>query len=172
MSVTLNDGTVCPSWDEVELELFTKEEIEKSKKRLDDTINNGCCVYMHIAPNGKRYVGITTAYRPKWRFCNGSGYNGNKYFHSDIEKYGWENIMHIICATDLDIPEACNLEMQLIREFDTTNPEKGYNLSPGGDYYKYCRQLIPEQEEMNSILCNAMTVLSDAIRELGNLIQK
>lgn len=131
---------------------------------------------MHIVPNGKRYIGLTSKYYPEHRFCNGSGYIANDMFHADIEKYGWDNIEHIICAEGLEIPEACCLEMQLIREFDTTNPEKGYNRSPGGDYYKYCKTLIPEQEEMNNILRDAITKIqklyAESISKLCELIQK
>lgn len=138
-------------------------------------MSEGMTVYMHIVPNGKRYVGITASYYPEHRFSNGSGYIGNERFYADIQKYGWDNIQHIICAEGLDIPEACDLEVQLIREFDTTNPENGYNKSKGGDYYKYCKTLIPEQEEMNSILREAMKgiekLYTESIHKLCDLIQ-
>ena len=34
MGVKMKDGTVCPTWDEVEKNLFTPEEIAESKLRV------------------------------------------------------------------------------------------------------------------------------------------
>ena len=51
-------------------------------------------VYVHVFPNGKRYVGITG--RPvKERWKNGSGYHG-QVVENAIKKYGWDNIKHEI----------------------------------------------------------------------------
>ena len=124
-------------------------------------------VYMHIFPNGKRYVGITM-HDIRTRTGNGTGYKKNISMAEDIEKYGWNNVQSIICAEELDIPEACALEVQLIREFDTTNPEKGYNRSKGGDWYKYCKQLTPDEEQMNAILDDAAGKLQDMYDEYEN----
>ena len=121
-------------------------------------------VYMLILPNGKRYVGMTE-HELKKRFNSGYGYSSNTNLDKDIKKYGWDNVRTIECASGLDIPEACNLEMQLIREYDTTNSEHGYNNSPGGDYFRRCRALIPEQEKMNEIIL-------EAVEKLLALIQK
>lgn len=89
-------------------------------------------VYMHISPNSKRYIGITSQ-KPKQRFRDGKGYDGNKYFTRAIEKYGWDNFEHIIIVKGLSEDEAKWLEIELIREFDTTNKNKGYNQTLGGE---------------------------------------
>lgn len=88
-------------------------------------------VYMHKFPNGKVYVGITknSVYT---RWANGKGYNHNKRMTNAIKKYSWENIIHIIIAENLTKEEACKLEVEKIKEFDSTNEENGYNYSTGG----------------------------------------
>lgn len=91
------------------------------------------CVYIHIFPNGKKYVGMT-AQKPKdrWR-VNGNGYKPQKLMFRAIKKYGWDNIKHIIVADSLSVDEASNLEKSLIEEYKTTNIEFGYNQSTGGE---------------------------------------
>lgn len=34
MGVMMKDGSVCPTWDEIERELFTPEEIAESEQRV------------------------------------------------------------------------------------------------------------------------------------------
>lgn len=48
-------------------------------------------LYMHICPNGKKYVGITIQ-EPNQRWRDGKGYCKNKHFYNAILKYGWDNI--------------------------------------------------------------------------------
>lgn len=92
------------------------------------------CVYMHTCKeNGKVYIGITCQ-KPEWRWrSDGSGYIGSTYFWSAIQKYGWENFAHQIIFDGLSREEACEAEINLISLYDSTNPQKGYNLSKGGD---------------------------------------
>lgn len=89
-------------------------------------------VYMHITPNNKRYIGITCRTLNK-RF----GSNGVKYksqlFGRAIKKYGWDNIQHIVICDGLTKEHAEQLEKDLIAEYQTTNPEFGYNVSIGGN---------------------------------------
>ena len=101
-------------------------------------------VYVHINKvNGKRYYGITCQKVEK-RWANGYGYKGNEYFWNSICKYGWhEGFEHIVVAKGLTEEEAKWLEVELIREHDTTNPKYGYNISLGGD--------IPSEETRKKI---------------------
>ena len=89
-------------------------------------------VYQHIFPNGKRYVGITRQ-SPEKRW----GYKGGNYAHqvvgNAIRKYGWDNIEHDIFALCNTKEDAERLERWLVEYYDTTNPEHGYNILPGGD---------------------------------------
>lgn len=88
-------------------------------------------VYVHIDPEGKRYYGATKMDIKK-RWMSGYGYPHNAKFCEAIEKYGWSNIEHIIVVKRLTKDEAFWLEEELIKAYDTTNPEKGYNISTGG----------------------------------------
>ena len=89
-------------------------------------------VYMHKFPNGKVYVGITKNSIYK-RWANGQGYRHNKRMTNAIKRYGWENVSHIIIDENLSKEEACKLEIEKIKEFDSTNEENGYNYSTGGE---------------------------------------
>lgn len=89
-------------------------------------------VYQHIFPNGKRYIGVTrTSLEKRW------GYKGRNYrtqlVGRAIEKYGWDNIRHEAFAVCDTKEQAEHLERWLVKHFDTTNPQHGYNVLPGGD---------------------------------------
>lgn len=94
---------------------------------------------MHISPSDKKYIGITSQ-KPESRWRNGKGYKGNQYFINAINKYGWENFQHIIIAKGLTEEEACWLEIELIREWNTTNKDKGYNVLLGGESNKHTEE--------------------------------
>ena len=92
------------------------------------------CVYKHTSPSGKVYIGITNKYPPEKRwYSNGSGYKRQQYFWRAIQKYGWDNFEHKILFKNLTKEEACAKEIELIKVYDSTNPEKGYNCSTGGE---------------------------------------
>ncbi|MBC5745621.1 hypothetical protein FMM74_019140 [Lachnospiraceae bacterium MD308] len=95
--------------------------------------NKKFCVYKHESPSHKVYIGITSR-KPKKRWVNGEGYNNNDYFTKAIKKYGWENFKHEILYTNLSKDEACEKEKELIKYYDSTNRDKGYNITPGGEY--------------------------------------
>lgn len=81
--------------------------------------------------NNKKYVGVT-AQRPKQRWQDGKGYSKHKAFYEDIIKYGWDNFKHEILYVVENKEEAERLERELIKTYDLTNPNKGYNKSKGG----------------------------------------
>ena len=90
-------------------------------------------VYKHTFPNGKVYIGITSQKtKDRWR-NNGLGYKTCKVMYKAIQKYGWENIKHEIIAENLTKEQACQIEIDLIKQYDSTNKTKGYNLSFGGE---------------------------------------
>lgn len=96
--------------------------------------NGKFCVYVHTNKiNGKKYVGQTVnGNNPNKRWQNGLGYKTQKYFWRAIEKYGWDGFEHEIIASNLTKEEADNFEKLLIFKLDTMNPDKGYNLTEGG----------------------------------------
>lgn len=95
-------------------------------------------VYQHIAPNGKRYIGITSL-KPEKRWLNGRGYNKNIYFFNAIKKYGWCNFKHIIVETNLTKDKAEEMEKNLISMYRANDHEYGYNWASGGSTYKHSK---------------------------------
>lgn len=91
-------------------------------------------VYKHTSPSGKVYIGITNKHPPEKRwYSNGSGYKRQQFFWRAIQKYGWDNFKHEILFENLTKDEACEKEIELIKIYDSTNPNKGYNCSTGGE---------------------------------------
>lgn len=89
------------------------------------------CVYRHITPSGKSYIGITSK-EPSKRWKEGQGYK-TQVFYRAIEKYGWESIQHEILADGLTEEEAKKIERFYIQSFMTTDSKYGYNVSIGGE---------------------------------------
>lgn len=105
-------------------------------------------VYMHIFPNGKRYIGITKM-KPSERWHGGSGYRKQPKMYAAIKKYGWENVEHFILMDGLTQGEAEKKEKQFIKEFNTI--ESGYNVDAGG-----CGAYPRSKEFKDSLsVCNA-----------------
>lgn len=90
------------------------------------------CVYKHISPSGKVYIGIT-GQEPEKRWQNGNGYKKNPFFYRAILKYGWENFEHEILMTDLSKTEATDLEKYFIFLYRSNDKDYGYNCTCGGD---------------------------------------
>ena len=88
------------------------------------------CVYKHTTPSGKVYIGQTCK-KPNERWSNGYGYK-HQMFYNAIQKYGWDNITHEILFDGLTKDEANQKEIELISYYDSTNPNKGYNIAFGG----------------------------------------
>ena len=70
-------------------------------------------VYVHIAPNGKRYYGITKQEVEK-RWNNGKGYSNNDHFTNAINYYDWDNFEHIVIARGLTEEEILRIENMVI----------------------------------------------------------
>lgn len=88
-------------------------------------------VYLHIFPNDKKYVGITSK-KPLHRWgSHGQGYKRQSLIWNAICKYGWDNITHIILYTNKTEEEAFQIEKDLIWLFNTKSPN-GYNIDDGG----------------------------------------
>ena len=76
------------------------------------------CIYKHILPNQKVYIGQTCDVKRRWRACN---YVGNCFFYNAIQKYGWENITHEILEDNLTLEEANEKEKYYIALYQSTN---------------------------------------------------
>ena len=95
---------------------------------------NSYKVYVHIFPNNKRYVGITRQ-DPQRRWQNGKGYKGQVVYEA-IQKYKWHNIEHRILYDNLSKIDAEKYEIELIKEWKTTDRNYGYNVENGGNINK------------------------------------
>ena len=93
-------------------------------------------VYQHKNKiNEKVYIGITSQ-KPEQRWgSQGCNYKSSPHFYSAIQKYGWDNFEQNILFTDLTKEQACLKEQELIKEYNSTNREFGYNSTSGGDIF-------------------------------------
>jgi hypothetical protein len=73
---------------------------------------------------------------PTKRWKNGKGYELCTAFNRAIQKYGWANITHEILFEGLSKEEACKTEQKLIEQYQSADPEYGYNLTSGGEHYE------------------------------------
>ena len=89
-------------------------------------------VYMHIAPNNKKYIGVTCR-KKEHRWRNGNGYKSQQLFYCAIQKYGWNNFKHIVLFEKLTKEEAEQKEIELIAYYKSNQREFGYNISLGGN---------------------------------------
>ena len=124
---------------------------------------NNYCVYAHTnLTNGKIYIG-QTCQEPKRRWQNGLGYliktKNKKYsqplFANAIIKYGWDGFYHEVIASNLTKESADKFEELLIKKFDTTNPDKGYNLAKGGSNTPKSKETRKKMSENHADFCGA-----------------
>lgn len=95
---------------------------------------NNYIIYVHINKiNQKIYIGQTRQSINRRFRHNGEGYQKCTRFYSAIQKYGWDNFEHIILFENLSLEEANEIEKYLIKKYDTTNPNFGYNINTGGN---------------------------------------
>lgn len=90
-------------------------------------------VYCHtLKKDGRKYIGITSNdVKKRWNY--GNGYRSNRYFYRAIKKYGWSEFEHEILFENLTAKEAGDKEIELIKKYSTTDRNKGFNISYGGD---------------------------------------
>ena len=96
-------------------------------------MENNYTVYIHIFPNNKVYIGITRR-KPIYRWNNGKAYYHNIFMRRAIKKYGWENVKHEILYEHLTKEEAEQKEIELIKFYNSTNDNFGYNIEKGGNH--------------------------------------
>lgn len=119
-------------------------------------MDNNYTVYMHRNKyNNKVYIGITGR-QPEIRWgSNGNGYWNNTHFYNAIKKYGWnDGFEHIILYSNLTKEQAESLERKLIKKYDSTNQNKGYNRAFGGS----CNNLHTDEtkRKISEIQCKPL----------------
>lgn len=92
-------------------------------------MGNHYSVYRLVFPDGMQYVGVTGSTIEYRRDC---GYGHNPRLKQAIHDCGWANMGHEILQSGLAKDEAFALEQRYISEFESADPEKGYNISHGG----------------------------------------
>lgn len=108
-------------------------------------MRSGCSVYVHILPNTKLYIGVTSqSVVSRWGE-HGQGYRKQVLFWRAIQKYGWDNIKHLVLLENLEYEKALLIEQFLISKYKTNDPRYGYNLTSGGEGtvgYKYTAEQL------------------------------
>ena len=111
-------------------------------------------VYQHVTPDGLYYFGQTQNVERRWR-NNGAGYKGTALYPY-IEKYGWENIQHIVLFRDQTKEDALWIEDFLIetaredgvcinkQRSGLVSKEEGYNQDRNQKYYEQNKDRIRE----------------------------
>ena len=90
--------------------------------------------------NKKVYIGLTTQtleYRWKRHITESRNINNNKHLYKSIRKYGIENFTVEEIDNADNLKDLGKLERYYIKFFDSINPEKGYNLTSGGERHQY-----------------------------------
>ena len=87
-------------------------------------------VYMHMTPDGRRYIGQSRQKNVRMRWCE--GYSHNQYFKAAIEQYGWGAITSEILYAGLTDEEADAIEHLLIFMYQSFHRDFGYNIEGGG----------------------------------------
>lgn len=94
--------------------------------------------------NNKIYFGVTKG-DPEARWNKGNGYKHNPIFYNDIQKYGWDNIKKEVLIELEDKDQALLLESQLMKEYNTTDSEFGYNILAKKEFNitnkEYCKKI-------------------------------
>ena len=75
-------------------------------------MENNFSVYQHVTPDGMYYFGQTSNIKRRWS-NNGAGYKGTALYPY-IEKFGWDNIKHIVLFKDQTRENALWIEDFLI----------------------------------------------------------
>ena len=83
--------------------------------------------------NNKVYIGQTCQSCTKRFGKKGAGYDKSPHFYAAIQKYGWDNFEHLIILSGVTKEEAEQKEIELIKKYNSVNPQKGYNIENGGN---------------------------------------
>lgn len=93
-------------------------------------------VYKLTSPSGKIYIGWTSRKLKKRLQDHMSevrrGYQ--RPIQKALRKYPLDQWVQEILLETIDYQESLASEMNYIKNFSTTDPEKGYNISSGGEY--------------------------------------
>lgn len=129
------------------------DNIDREKLCTPNEFDCTGCIYMHAFPNGKVYIGQTTQ-NPTARWNNGNGYpkKYNPYLYNAIQKYGWNNIEHIILEDNVPKYNLNKLEEYYISKYNSCDIDFGYNLTRGGDNHMI--DMISRMKREKPVICH------------------
>ncbi len=118
------------------------------------------------------YIGQTKKrVEDRWR-KNGEGYKSrtgsDSYFWNAIQKYGWDNFKHITLFENLSLDLANIIEEELIKKYNTTDRNYGYNIKFGGDNHEMAEDTRLKlshitKERMNNYSDEEMKIIGEKI---------
>ena len=107
-------------------------------------------VYVHITPDEMHYYGVTNNPKNRWK-GNGCLYKTTA-LQPYIEKFGWENIQHIVLFENQTKEDALSIEDSLIisgwEKGNCINQQRSGNISKEEGYFReYQREYREENRE-------------------------
>ena len=120
-------------------------------------MENNYSVYQHVTPDELYYFGATNDIKRRWR-NNGAEYKGTA-LQPYIEKYGWDNIKHIVLFRDQTRENALWIENFLIetaredgvcinkQRSGLVTKKEGYDKKQSKQYYETNKDNIKEQHK-------------------------
>ena len=112
-------------------------------------MENNYSVYQHVTPDGMYYFGQSQNVERRWS-RNGAEYKGTA-LQPYIEKYGWDNIKHIVLFRDQTRENAFWIEDFLIKtareDGVCLNKQRSGLISKEEDYYRDYDQKYYEQNK-------------------------
>ena len=91
------------------------------------------CYKISNTNNNKVYIGISKDYKKRWREHKCASKTKDTFLYRAIRKYSLNTFYIEILETASTWDEICIIEINMIKDHDSTNPLKGYNLSTGGE---------------------------------------
>lgn len=84
--------------------------------------------------NGKVYIGLTTnTIAKRWKQHKAMSKYKDSHLYKSIRKYGIQNFSIECLDSTNDFKKLGELERHYIKLYDSQNPEKGYNITAGGE---------------------------------------
>ena len=122
-----------------------------------DRMENNYVVYQHVTPDGMYYFGQSQNVERRWR-NNGAEYKKTS-LQPYIEKYGWDNIQHIVLFRDQTKEDALWIEDFLIttaredgvcinkQRSGLISKEEGYDKKQSKQYYETNKGQVQERHK-------------------------
>ena len=133
---------------------FTQEEVDKVKKCRPSALSLGIdkrtnrhftydpektyILYCHLNKiNGKMYIGVTSesSVEDRWGRYPERAYESCRHFYNAIKKYGWDSFEHFTLLEGVDYRIIEDLERYMIKKYNTSDREYGYNILEGGNLF-------------------------------------